>query len=219
MSKVMDFIKGIKEAREARADEKSLAKYKEETLEDGLKYWSERANEFGAARDQAIAEGRTNVGYNEFSDASPIGEVYKDANGGIYQSCISALKDGRFMLETLTKVPTRDGGSHITRVGITDASQEKLISYQNSSKPLTVEEVAEKINSNDIEAWHGRVDKDDNIVPTGNETFLDSMTKQDDLIECAKGAEVANAAFKAFEDIKIETLQVQAAQAQGEAEE
>ena len=217
MSKVTDFIKGIKEAREAKAEEKSLAKYKGETLEDGLKYWSERANEYGVARDQAIADGKTNIGYKEYSDGTPIGEVYKDQNGGIYQSCISALKDGRYMLETLTKVPTRDGGSQITRVGITDASAEKLISYQNSSKPLTVEEIVEKINTNDIEAWHGRVDKDDNIVPTGNEMLLDSMTKKDDLIECAKGAEVANAAFKAFEDVKIETLQAQAAQ--GEAEE
>ena len=89
MSKVTDFIQGIKEAREARADEKAVAKYKEETLKDGLKFWSERAKEYGDAHDKAIAEGKTNIGYNEFdTDGNRIGEVYKDQNGAVYQSCI-----------------------------------------------------------------------------------------------------------------------------------
>ena len=219
MGKVTDIIQGIKETREARADEKAAAKYREEALQDGLKYWSGRAKEYGVAHDKAIAEGRTNIGYNEYADGNFIGEVYKDQNGAVYQSCISQIDSSGYILETLTSTPTRDGGSHITMVAIRDDSQEKLISYQNSSKPLTAEELIEKVSENNGELWHGRVDKDDNFVPTGNEMFLDSTSKPIDLLKQSdEGAQYACEAFKAFENIKIETLQAQAAQSQGDEE-
>ena len=78
---------------------------------------------------------------------------------------------------------------------------------------MTSDEIIEKIGQNDAELWHGRVDKEDNFVPTNNEMLLDSMSKPLDLIKQSEdGAKFANEAFKAFEDAKIETLQAQASE-------